>query len=328
MIRLTLFILLFYSQALTAKPLPKFNRTNQPAAPDYSDERNWSALPFRNDVADMYPDNESWISDSLKQADVFYIYPTLYSRGKTWNAPLDDKRLNKRLDNLPVKFQASIFNRTGRVYAPRYRQAIIDSYFDKNGNGQQALDFAYEDVKTAFQYYLDHYNNGRPIIIASHSQGTTHARNLIRDFFDTPEMKNKLVCAYLVGYEVNRESYTILAPCTEPEQTQCYVSWSTFRYGFSYNDTLHYFGNVCINPVSWKTDTSMATSRGGILLNVNRKNKFTTDVRIHQSYLWAKTNLTFMRRKDVLHLVDFNLFWFDVRENVALRMKEYLQNNP
>ena len=33
--------------------------------------------------------------------------------------------------------------------------------------------------KAAFQYYLEHYNNGRPFIIASHSQGTYHAKRLI-----------------------------------------------------------------------------------------------------------------------------------------------------
>lgn len=322
------FALLLLFEGLFAKPLPEFKRADQPAAPDYSDERNWSALPFRTDAADMIPENETWTSDSLKEADVFYIYPTLYAKGKTWNARLDDEKLNKRLDNLPVKYQASIFNQAGRVYAPRYRQAIIDSYFDPTGSGQQALNFAYEDVKTAFQYYLDHYNQGRPVIIASHSQGTTHARNLIRDFFDTPEKKKQLICAYLVGYEVNRESYSVLEPCDEPEQTQCYVAWSTFRHGFEYNDTLHYFGNVCINPVSWRTDTAMATSNGGILLNVDRKKKFTTDARIHQSYLWAKTDLTFMRRRDVLHLVDLNLFWFDVRKNAALRVKSYFDGKP
>ena len=54
-----------------------------------------------------------------------------------------------------------------------------------------------EDVKAAFQYYLEHYNNGRPIIIASHSQGTTHAKRLLKEFFDGTALQHQLVAAYL-----------------------------------------------------------------------------------------------------------------------------------
>ncbi|MBK9794553.1 MAG: DUF3089 domain-containing protein [Sphingobacteriales bacterium] len=321
--------LLGFSFLSFAKPnkLPVFNANEQPAAPDYSNPKYWSALPFRKDAADLIPKTEKWINDSLKEVDVFYIYPTLYAKGTTWNADLANKKLNKRLDNLPVKYQASVFNQAGRVYAPRYRQAIIDSYFDTTGSGQKALDFAYEDVKSAFEYYLKHYNNGRPIIIASHSQGTTHSRRLLKDFFDTPEMKAKLVCAYVVGYEINKDNYQILTPCKDAAETNCYVTWSTFKDGFQYKDKLHYFGDVCVNPVSWKMDTVKATSQGGILLNVNRKKKFTTEVHISDAHLLVNTNLTFMRKKDILHLVDFNLFWFDVRKNATLRVTEYLRKN-
>jgi hypothetical protein len=320
--------LLFAVQSIYtfSNSLPPFKETDQPKVPDYADSKYWSALPFRKDAADLHPRNETWINDSLKEVDVFYIYPTLYAKGNTWNADLDNKKLNKRLDNLPVKYQASIFNQIGRVYAPRYRQAIIDSYFDTTGSGDKALDFAYEDVKKAFEYYLKHYNNGRPIIIASHSQGTTHCRRLLKDYFDTPTMKAKLVCAYIVGYEVNKENYQILTPCQDANETNCYVTWSTFKDGFQYKDKLHYFGNVCVNPVSWKIDSIKATSNGGVLLNVNRKKKFTTTAYIKDAHLLVKTNLTFMRKKDVLHLVDFNLFWFDVRKNAAQRTAAYLKN--
>ena len=244
------YILLTFLFALVisalSKPLSPFSASDQPKAPDYSNIKYWSALPFRNDAADLTPKNESWIDDSLKNADVFYIYPTLYSKGKTWNADVDNKKLNKRLDNFPVKYQASIFNQAARVYAPRYRQAIIDSYFDTIGNGKGALDFAYEDVKNAFEYYLKNYNQGRPIIIASHSQGTTHCRRLLKDYFDTPDMKARLVCAYIVGYEIDTLNYSIISPCSNATETNCYVTWSTFKDEFQYKDKLHYFGNICI----------------------------------------------------------------------------------
>ena len=308
-----------------AKPLAPFKEADQPSAPDYSDQKYWSALPFRKDAADLVPKAEKWIADSLKKVDVFYIYPTLYSKGKTWNADVNNKKLNKRLDNFPVKYQASIFNQVARVYAPRYRQAIIQSYSDTIGNGQSALDFAYEDVKKAFEYYLKNYNQGRPVIIASHSQGTTHCRRLLKDYFDTPDMKNKLVCAYVVGYEIDTLNYSVLKPCNEASETNCYVTWSTFKKGYEYKDNLRFFGNICVNPVSWKRDTLNVVSNGGILLNVNRNKKFRTEACISETHLEVNTNLTFMRNRGILHLVDFNLFWLDVRKNANIRVNEYLK---
>jgi hypothetical protein len=84
---------------------------------------------------------------------------------------------------LPVQFQASPFNQVARVYAPSYRQGIIKCFYDTTGTGEEALNFAYADVKRAFEYYMAHYNNGRPVIIASHSQGTRHARQLLERLF-------------------------------------------------------------------------------------------------------------------------------------------------
>ena len=82
--------------------------------------------------------------DSL--ADVFFIHPTTFIGpgdhtsfldpssmdwgrivaemvAAPWNADLDDSVLNRRTDQQPVLYQASVFNGSCRVFAPRYRQA-------------------------------------------------------------------------------------------------------------------------------------------------------------------------------------------------------------
>src|SRR3954466_8214845 len=102
-----------------SKDLPDFNPADQPPAPDYSNGKNWSALPFRKDKADFTRKHETWVNDSLKKVDVFYIYPTLYSKGNTWCADLNNKKLNKREDAVAVKYHTAIFNRVAQVYAPR-----------------------------------------------------------------------------------------------------------------------------------------------------------------------------------------------------------------
>ena len=89
------------------------------------------------------------------------------------------------MDKKPVRYQASVFNRSCRVYAPRYRQAIVRVFKEESKDGKKALDLAYRDVKRAFQYYLDHYNQNRDFIIASHSQGTLHCTRLLKEMIDT-----------------------------------------------------------------------------------------------------------------------------------------------
>lgn len=308
--------------------LPKeFIAADQPSAPDYSNPEDWSSLPFRKDAADDIPDQEVWISDSLKKVDVFYVYPTLYMKGKTWTADLNNKKLNKRIDKLPVRLQASTFNQVGRVYAPRYRQAHIDAYTHPKGNRDKALNFAYQDVKLAFEYYMKHYNNGRPIIIASHSQGSTHAVQLLKDFFDKPEMKSKLVGAYIVGIALDSNKYTYLKPCDHPNATNCYVTWSSYKEGYVLDSTKDnseiLVGNVCVNPITWKRSDEKGTTNGGILLNLSRKKTFTTSAQIHENYLSVKTNTLLFKRKKELHLIDYNMFWHDIRKNVSERVNEY-----
>lgn len=313
---------------LYSQKLGSFHADNQPLSPDYSIPDNWCALPFRKDAADYLPAGEAWIEDDKKQVDVFYIYPTLYMKGKSWNADIQNKKLNQRIDRFPVKYQASIFNRSARVYAPRYRQAIIHSFYDTTSNGTKALDFAYEDIKRAFQYYLTHYNQGRPIIIASHSQGSFHARRILKDFFENDTLKKHLVCAYTIGYAMYKNDYLTLKPCTDEKQNECYVTWSSFREGYKPPANSKLIGNVYINPITWLTDTIPAEGRGSLLLNLKKKKPYKTRAYIHNSYLWVKTSTPIVNTWKNLHLVDMNLFWYDIRNNVDKRIKFYLQTHP
>ncbi len=305
--------------------LAAFNEADQPAAPDYSLEKNWSALPFHLDAADAIPSSEKWKNDSLKAVDVFYIYPTVYMSGKTWNADLSNEKLNKKIDNKPVRYQASVFNASARVYAPRYRQSAIKAFFTLQGEGKKSLAFAYEDVKRAFQYYLDHYNHGRPVIIASHSQGTYHARSLLAEFFDGTKLNNQLVCAYAVGYAIDDTMYQKLKPCENKSQTGCYVTWASYHKGYVPAIT-ELAGNVCVNPISWNRDTvaiDKSKSAGGILFNFNKSYK--TGAQIHDHYLWVKTSIPFVRSFTNMHIADYNLFWYDIRKNVKERIDSFIK---
>ncbi|MFI5164386.1 MAG: DUF3089 domain-containing protein, partial [Bacteroidia bacterium] len=212
-------VILLLSSCLT--PLQSFEESKVPSPPDYSQSKYWAALPAMKDSADAVPYGSALKDGQADaKADVFFIYPTIYWAGRHWNANVNNKKLNRRIDKSTIRHQATAFNGSGKIYAPRYRQAILYSFVVTDGDGKKAIDFAYQDVKTAFEYYLKNYNNGRPIIIASHSQGTWHAERLLHDYFEKDSaLRRRLVAAYMIGGKVKKNSFKNISPCDSATQT-------------------------------------------------------------------------------------------------------------
>jgi len=308
-----------------------------PKAPNFSEKINWAALPTFKDMADETPKSKINLSDNQVNAaaDVFYIYPTIYTQlpenEYTWNASVEDKKLNIKIDNSAIKNQATVFNGSCKVYAPRYRQAHYSVFLTKDSvSAKKALDLAYSDVKSAFEYYLSYFNQNRPIVIAAHSQGTLHAIRLLQDFFDSKPLQNKLVVAYLVGMPLNDSMFKNIKLSTKPDQTGGYVSWNTFANGYVpdyYQNGLH--KSQLVNPISWTnetifTDYSLHKGTVGLKFKISPK---IVSARTSAGLLWIKKPRVFgkaMIKTKIWHFADYNLFWMDIRENVALRVKNFI----
>ncbi len=315
-----------------------FERSPIPPAPDYSSENNWCALPWKEDAADLTPEN-SEVKDGQKnaQADVFFLHPTIFTYEPEneflWNADTGDRDLNKRVDESTIKNQATVFNGSCKVYAPRYRQAHYSAFTSSDKeSARKALDLAYEDVRQAFLYYMQHFNNGRPIVIASHSQGTVHAKRLLKEFFDNAPLKNQLVSAYLIGIAVHEDEFETLKASNLATETSGFVSWNTFIKDYFppyYSEGLE--GAVCTNPLTWKTEETYGTrfdNSGAVGLKFKMV-KNAVDAENKNGLLWIHkphvTGRIFLNFK-IWHKADYNLYWMNIRENVALRVSTFLTN--
>lgn len=324
-----LIILSFSTQTFSQKT--DFASENHPKAPDYSLDESWSSLPFRKDAADALPKNETWVTDSLKKVDVFYVHPTMYQKGPLWNASLDMKKTNRRVDKYPVRLQASVFNATCRVYAPRYRQAVLRVFSEPSSDGDLALDLAYQDVKRAFKYFLENQNQGRPFIIAGHSQGTLHTRRLLQEMIDGTELQNRMVAAYIIGFTVNDDMYNHLSMCSQPEETGCYVSWMSYKDGFVPESSWHKT-TQSLNPLTWTLDTAQVIIpkyESTVVFNpkVIRKRRMAVRIKdLGGQVLWVETKAPWIRLLKDLHITDYALFWMDIRENVKTRVDAYFKN--
>lgn len=316
-----------------------------PMAPDYSLTTSWAALPTQKDAADNLPLKSPGLTDGQAEAkaDVFFIHPTIYTQKPAegvfeWNADINDAALNKKVDESTILNQASIFNGSCRVYAPRYRQAHYYAFVTQNQEDRkQALDLAYADVKKAFEYYLAQYQDGRPIVIASHSQGTLHAKRLLKEFFDGKPLQQKLVFAYLVGDiagpPAQPNEFEFIKPARSAEEVGGFASWHTYLRDYfpEKYQTYHFSTAVCTNPLTWRLDEAYAPknlNKGGVGLRFTFYPQL-ADAQVYQGLLWIHKPYVkgrFLLRTKVWHSADMNLFWQSIRENVALRIENYWKN--
>jgi Protein of unknown function (DUF3089) len=326
------------SRAYTVKAA--YNTIPTPAPPNYADTANWFALPGRNDMADriMGQKNLAYTKEDSLKADVFFVYPTIFTGKATdeylWNANVDNELLNKRITNTTIKYQATAFNGAGRMYIPKYRQAQLTAYYTKSpGDAKAAFDTAYADVKRAFEYYMEHYNNGRPIIIASHSQGTNHAERLIGDYFDGKALQKQLVAAYLVGMPINKTRYTTIKPCSSPTETGCFCTWTTFKRNYR-PKTFYcrgYADAAVTNPISWTVNDTIVSRKeniGGLFYNDKKIAKHTSNAQTTKGLLWIRhphfpgSFLVYMKN---YHVGDINLFYYNVRQNAIQRVDSFIK---
>ena len=313
-----------------------------PAAPDYRQHSAWAAHPAFYDYSDSLPAPlKPRKTDTT--VDVFFLHPTSYLSEKAideshlsepveqfrWNAATGDPEINRVTDEGSILNQASAFN-AYRVFAPRYRQAHIRSFYIDPAVAKPFFDTAYADIKKAFLHYLENENNGRPFIIASHSQGTLHAARLIKELVEGTTLQKQLVAGYLLGLPVAEPFFTELKPCSTPGETNCFVSWRTFKKGYEppavQKET---FKAVVVNPLTWNREEGWASrsqNKGALLYKFNKPLPGNVGAAVHGNILWSSKprflgNIFFTRKN--YHIGDINLFWMNIRENVKERVERF-----
>ena len=311
-----------------------FDKSPEIVKPDYSDKDSWAVLP------ENIPDEISIfnIDENKKEADVFFIYPTLIDskNQREWNSDIWDEDIRNDVINRPVKYQASAWLDAGNLYVPYYRQAHIRVFNDKfRVDGDKALNLAYDDIKEAFTYYLKNFNNDKPFIIASHSQGTVHAKRLIAEFIDGKELQKKLIAAYLVGIKVFEDEFKNIKPMNSANETGGFVTWNTFKYNkYPRKDNYEnwFKGGVTTNPITW--DDSKETKKDlhkGLLYRDLKIFSQNIDIKLIDGIVWSTVpnvpGKILLQTIRSYHFADINLFWVDIRENAKLRVDQWFKKN-
>jgi hypothetical protein len=232
--------------------------------PDYSDAKNWAALPGQDGLANRAPPGEP-VADT--GVDVFFVHPTGYLHGAEWNSPMDPDSKTEENTKWMMANQASVFSSCCRIFAPRYREATIWRYIGAPEDiAAKTMDFAYADVVRAFENFVATRNENRPFILASHSQGTEHSFRLLKDKIDGTPLADRLVAAYLIGLQIKSAQADALRSvkvCDKPDQTKCLIHYAAFGPGAT--PPRHLFdGVLCVNPLSWRRDGARADKHAHI----------------------------------------------------------------
>ncbi|OGU19258.1 MAG: hypothetical protein A2X85_04070 [Geobacteraceae bacterium GWF2_54_21] len=226
--------------------------TNTPVAIDYSKATNWLSVPSQ--------------LDPVKNVDVFYVYPTAYFAGSSDPiiGQIDNANMMAGAKSWFQK-QATAFAAVGNIYAPYYRQA--DAFYTL---ALPTADAVYDfisgtpatDVTAAFDYYIKHYNNNRPFILVSHSQGSTVVALLLQNYMKAnPDVYQRMIAAYAIGWSFTQDYFdrnTHLKFAQGPDDTGVIISYNTQSPSFTGRNPVVFPGAMAINPISWTRTATQA----------------------------------------------------------------------
>jgi hypothetical protein len=338
---------LFQNRLMQAALVPtvRFVPPADADAPDYRRADAWLARPG------LSRDPSGWTAPGFPRAQppkvaVFFVTPTTALDRSRWTADPQDKGANERL-NLFAASQASAFNGTGSIWAPRYRQATIGAFLTDKPDAARALDFAYRDVARAFDAFLAQIPSGTPILLAGHSQGALHLSRLLHEHIAGTPVARRIVAAYLIGWPISTTADLPalgLPACKQAADTGCILSWLSFgepadptQLLTRYDATTGYTGQprrgtpiLCTNPLTGTLGgtATAAANRGALVPDIALSKAQIVPGRIPAacrpdgllSIGAAPEGFgRFVLPGNNYHVFDYALFWADIRADAARR---------
>jgi len=332
-------------------PSVKFRAVPMPAGANYAQADLWIARP------DIAGNPSLWTPPGFRPAraptaSVFFVHPTSFLESTGWNAPVGDEESQRRAAVF-VRSQASAFNGIGAIWAPKYRQATFGAFLTTQVNARRALDFAYRDVRAAYEAFLRQAPADRPILLAAHSQGSLHLMRLLRERIRGAPEAGRIAAVYLVGWPVSVTADLPALPlpaCGVPDEARCILSWQSFSEPADPSQVTEVYdassgpGGVpragtamlCTNPL---TGTERGSAPPASNLGTLVPNEDMTEAEFRRGAVGARCDargFLLIGPNDALpamgpyalpgnnyHVYDYALFWANVRADAARRLAAY-----
>lgn len=301
----------------------------------------------------LYASADNWAyletDVSGKDADVFFICPTVYggdSEASKFNMELDDTATKESFLGA-TNMEKGIYDVNCRFFAPYYQQVGLNVYGLEIPEREAYLSIAYADIKEAFEYYMEHYNNGRPIVLAGFSQGADLSIRLLKDCFADEEVNDLLVACYAIGWSITEEElkeYEHLKFAQEETDVGVIVSFNSEAEYVT--DSLMIPGGtktLAINPLNWRTDDTLGDRAlnkgacftdysGSVVIEIPELTGAYIDetrgaLKIMDVTAEEYPPVLSIFDSGVYHLYDYQFFYRNLQENVSARVAEYKEIN-
>lgn len=308
-----------------------------------------------NTIADLagtpsdYSNTDNWmtIPEITHAVDTFYLYPTCYLDDSEDALPIctiDNQAVRLQAQSV-YQNQATVFEESTNVFAPYYRQSNIYQVADLDPQELEAFQRQEQrtDVYAALDYYFEHHNNGRPFILAGHSQGSIMTKIVLGEYMEAhPEYYERMVAAYVIGYSITSdwlEEHPYLKFAEGADDTGVIVSWNTEGPG---NKGQHNIvvedGAISINPINWKRDATYAAADenlGSRILNEStgsyeiRRKVADAQLDLERGVVICTTDQVAFTTAGTLfgpesfHNNDYALYYENLKENVKQRTANY-----
>lgn len=211
-----------------------------------------------------YEEPSQWyIHDQKGTADIFYIISTetgdhLEAKDTCHYANTYDPLQRSQM---LVEMAAVDSFYTGKLnyYSPFYRQASMNSFVSPELAAARTSR-AIEDVNRSWQYYLTHFNQGRPFVLAGYSQGAAAVVELMREMPDS--IACRMVAAYVIGYKVTKENLAdipLIRPARGATDWGVTVGFNSVASPEKAIPLITDGNQLCINPVNWRMDSKEAS---------------------------------------------------------------------
>lgn len=276
-----------------------------------------------------------------KEADLFIICPTV-DMGKGGNYNMDMTNAKRRASFIgALNMEKGIYDEVCSIYAPFYRQATFPVYYMSEEESQTYFDIAYNDVASAFEYYMLNVNDGRPFILAGFSQGSQMALRLLEEYADKSFYSRNLIAAYLIGWRVtdeDLETYPHIKMAEGESDTGVIIAFNSEDPDIT--ESLIVPANVktyAINPLNWKTDSTQADKSlnkgacfvdySGIVSEIKEFcGAYIDPVRGTLKVVGVDSSKYpgSLFPDGIYHIYDYQFFYRNLQENVKVRTQAFL----
>lgn len=261
--------------------------------------------------------------------DVFYIVPTCVrnweKEGKTFYHadPRDSRQRQALLENMETG--RKIFADSCNFFSPYYRQITLECWAIGNSDSliESRFATAREDILSAFDYYMENFNQGRPFILAGFSQGGKSVVEILKKL--DRKQREKLIAAYVIGYKVVPEEadrYTEqIRPARDSIDLGVTVCYNSASEPGALPEILKP-NEYCINPLNWQTDPTPAFLYGDVSVRCDT-NLHYLRVEGLDADEYYDPSLSFLFPKGCYHLWELDFYKNSLKKNVIQRCREY-----